>query len=224
MKHLSATFIASAFMLLTFSAIAQDSQFSSIGIGVAPINPSVPSDGTTLNLKTGWGDYIQFRKTQDNGRWAIHNPQNGNRLEFLYKSASGSYQFNVLNLDVNGKVYIGGITSLPGNYKLYVENGILTERVKVALKTTSEWSDYVFNPQYKLMSLSELKTYIQKNQHLPAIPSAQEMVAEGNDLAVTDARLLAKIEELTLYILQLNEKIEAQDKEIQKLKKNNYNK
>ncbi|MBD2700571.1 bZIP transcription factor [Spirosoma sp. BT702] len=108
-------------------------------------------------------------------------------------------------------VIIGANTRTPVGYKLFVEQGILTEKVKVALKNTSDWSDYVFQSDYKLKSLSEVESFIQANKHLPGVPSAQEMVEKGNDLHKTDAKLLEKIEELTLYSIQ-------QQKEIDQLK------
>ncbi|MES2134177.1 MAG: TMF family protein, partial [Bacteroidota bacterium] len=111
----------------------------------------------------------------------------------------------------NGKVLIGDPgtinTTTTTDYKLYVQTGILTERVKVAISTTSNWSDFVFDKNYKLLSLPEVESYIKANKHLPGIPSAEEVVANGVDLAEMDARLLQKIEELTLHIISLEKEI-----------------
>jgi hypothetical protein len=107
----------------------------------------------------------------------------------------------------DGKVGIGEPPSYPGTYNLYVTNGILTEKVKVAVKTSANWSDYVFASDYKLKSIDEVDTFIKKNKHLPNIPSADEVVKEGIDMATMDAKLLEKIEELTLYIIQLEKRI-----------------
>ena len=108
----------------------------------------------------------------------------------------------------NGKVAIGD-APLSGDYKLYVEQGILTEKVRVAIRTEADWQDQVFEPNYSLMALSEVQRLIQKERHLPEMPSAKEMVANGLDVAKMDALLLKKIEELTLYILDLSERIHA---------------
>ena len=107
----------------------------------------------------------------------------------------------------NGEdVVIGkGVSKTPTGYKLYVEKGILTEKVKVAVKSTADWSDKVFTPSYSLRSLAEVEKYIKANRHLPGVPSAKQMVEYGNDLHQTDAKLLEKVEELTLYSIQLNE-------------------
>ena len=98
-----------------------------------------------------------------------------------------------------------------GAYRLYVQDGILTEKLKVALRNSGDWADYVFAPEYKLMPLSEVERFIKINKHLPNVPSAEEMVANGLDVSSTSAKLMEKIEELTLYVIKLNE-------EVQKLK------
>ncbi|MBD2704466.1 bZIP transcription factor [Spirosoma sp. BT702] len=115
-------------------------------------------------------------------------------------------------------VVIGSnVARTPAGYKLFVEQGILTEKVKVAVKNTSEWSDKVFDDTYQLKGLSEVENYIKLNKHLPGIPSAQEMVEKGNDLHKTDAKLLEKIEELTLYSIQLEKADQVKQQKIQQL-------
>lgn len=113
-------------------------------------------------------------------------------------------------ISATGPVKIGASTlTTPAGYKLYVESGILTEKVKVAVKTSSDWSDYVFAKDYKLKSLQEVESFISKNKHLPGVPSASEMVEDGLDVAKSDALLLQKIEELTLYMIQQQKEIET---------------
>jgi len=112
----------------------------------------------------------------------------------------------------NGKVAIGDAwPNTPNDYRLYVEKGILTEKLKVAVLNTGNWSDYVFANDYKLQSLKEVENFIGVNKHLPGVPSAKEVVENGIDVATMDAKLLQKIEELTLYVIQ-------QQKEIEELK------
>ncbi|MBL7727915.1 MAG: hypothetical protein JNM68_09520, partial [Dinghuibacter sp.] len=118
----------------------------------------------------------------------------------------------------DGKVSIGNVSAAPAGYKLYVENGILTEKVKVAVKTSADWADFVFDEQYPLRPINELEQFVRKNKHLPGIPSAGEMVKQGNDLGRTDALLLQKIEELSLYIISLQKQLAQQQKEISQLK------
>jgi hypothetical protein len=88
-----------------------------------------------------------------------------------------------------------------------VQEGILAERVKVALKTSSEWSDHVFAPNYRLMPLPEVKAFIAEHGHLPGVPSAKQMVEHGLDVVRTHAMLLEKVEELMLYIFELEGRV-----------------
>ncbi len=166
-----------------------------------------------------WGD-----TETGNGQWGLeYNSFNagyeglnfwriGGGNYFLFLHNSGRIGINTNNptaqLTVNGNMLVGdpATISLPAGYKLYVQTGILTEKVKVALETTSDWADYVFDQNYKLLDLKDVKTFIGKNSHLPGVPSAQELVDEkGYDLSKMDAKLLEKIEELTLYMIQLSE-------------------
>jgi hypothetical protein len=75
--------------------------------------------------------------------------------------------------------------------------------------TLNNIPDYVFKSDYNLMPLNELRTYIKTNSHLPNIPSAKEMEASEVDLGEMNRLLLEKTEELTLYILQLEERIKS---------------
>ena len=94
-----------------------------------------------------------------------------------------------------------------GPYRLYVQDGIMTEKLKVALRNSADWADYVFAKDYKLMSLEDTEKFVKANKHLPNVPSANEMVDKGIDLTETSAKLLEKIEELTLHIIDLNKRI-----------------
>lgn len=121
-----------------------------------------------------------------------------------------------------GKVLIGdpnlaGFKGTPGSYQLYVQGGILTEKVKAAVATSNDWADYVFEENYKLKGLKEVEQFIKTNKHLPNVPSAQEVVKEGIDMAKMDAKLLEKIEELTLYVIELDKKNAEQEKHITEL-------
>ncbi len=111
----------------------------------------------------------------------------------------------------NGKVGIGEVTEMPGEYLLYVERGILTEKVRVKLQ--GEWADYVFDEDYDLMPLSEVESFIKENKHLPDVPSAKEVKKEGMDVAEMNALLLKKVEELTLHIIELEKKVNQLQKE-----------
>lgn len=111
-----------------------------------------------------------------------------------------------------GKTVIGNVSFSSNNYKLFVETGIMTEKVRVAVKNTTEWADYVFDDDYKIMPIAELEDYISENKHLPNVPSAEDMVDRGLDVASMDSKLLEKIEEAYLYIIQLEKRIKELEK------------
>lgn len=119
----------------------------------------------------------------------------------------------------NGKVRIGkDDMTMKGNYKLYVEGGIMTEVVNVAIKNTAAWADYVFDDNYKLMPLQDVATYVKANKHLPDVPAADDVVKDGVNVAEMNAVLLKKVEELTLYVIEQQKLIKEQGKELEKVK------
>ena len=99
--------------------------------------------------------------------------------------------------------------------KLSVTGGILTSEVTV--KEVSEWYDLVFDDDYELRPLSELEQYVDDNGHLPDLPSEKDVLTNGYALVEMDGLLLKKIEELTLYAIELNKLIECQQKIIETL-------
>lgn len=103
-------------------------------------------------------------------------------------------------------------------YKMAVGGGIITEKIRVATNGSGFWADFVFDPTFKLRPLSEVAEYIKLNKHLPDVPSTAEVNQQGIDLAETQAILLQKIEELTLYIIEQNKRIEKLEKKIRKMK------
>jgi len=103
------------------------------------------------------------------------------------------------------------IFQVNGNGNTYV-NGILHAR-ELKLQHQFNWSDFVFKPDYQLMSLLETESYINENGHLPGIPSASEISENGYQVGDMDALLLQKIEELTLHLIELkkeNMKLKSQ--------------
>lgn len=89
------------------------------------------------------------------------------------------------------------------------DSGLLRAReVKVDEKN---WADYVFQKNYPLMPLNEVKSFIEKHGHLPNVPSAVEIKEEGLSLGEAAKTSMEKIEELTLYLLEINEKVESQE-------------
>lgn len=108
-----------------------------------------------------------------------------------------------------GNVGIG--TTDTKGYKLAVAGKIVSEEVVVKLQ--SSWPDYVFEESYPLTPLQDLETYLKENKHLPGIPNAKTVEEEGIQLGEMNAKLLEKVEELTLYIIELEKRIKSLENE-----------
>lgn len=113
-----------------------------------------------------------------------------------------------------GNVGIGTLlASNPNNYKLAVNGTIGAKEVKVETNSTT-WPDYVFKEGYQLNSIEQVNEFIKENGHLPGVPTAKDINENGHALGEMNTILLRKIEELTLYVIDLK-------REIDQLKKDN---
>ena len=182
-------------------------------IGAVLANNSVRTNNTDIYLRSGsdvnhgLGFYDNTGQAKVFANTSINGP-------VLYGFAGGALATKgggdkiVLRWNNAGQVVIGNVATPNSNlYSLYVEKGILSESYKCAVKTTADLSDYVFDEKYKLATLGEVDSFIKKNKHLPNVPFAYEVVKTGIDMAKMDAKLLEKIEELTLYMIQQERKI-----------------
>ncbi|NSL90131.1 tail fiber protein [Chitinophaga solisilvae] len=130
-------------------------------------------------------------------------PAGAFEVPFEYKTQNDTYLANTLFASyANGNVGIGTVNP---QTKLAVNGEISAKKVKVTTAAAS-WPDYVFSKDYKLPSIPEMESYILQHRHLAEIPSASEVAANGQDLGDINKRLLQKIEELSLYIIQLDKK------------------
>jgi len=133
----------------------------------------------------------------------------------FYTQFNGSPGSEKMVITAAGDVAIG---AQPVNgYTLTVNGGIyaIDLRIRPNLDNTA---DFVFNENYNLMTLDQVKSKIKKDKHLPGIPSAKEMTEKGVSVSEMQGKLLQKIEELTLYMIELKEENETQSKEIESLK------
>ncbi|MFR9165127.1 MAG: hypothetical protein ACLVKO_02435 [Dysgonomonas sp.] len=120
--------------------------------------------------------------------------------------------YSSMVVTASGKVGIG--VENPQN-TLDVNGTIRAKEVRVE----TGWADFVFDKDYKLPALSEVKAHIDEHKHLPGIPSATEVQENGVGLADMTTKMMQKIEELTLYVIQQNEKSAEQQQTIEKLNK-----
>ena len=117
-----------------------------------------------------------------------------------------TFSNNYLSVNfVTGGVGIGTNNTNDPNNRLFVETGIRTRKVTVDLAT---WPDYVFAAGYPLLPLDSLNRFIAANHYLPGMPSADSVAKNGLELGDSQAKLLKKVEELTLYVLQLKQELE----------------
>jgi hypothetical protein len=133
-----------------------------------------------------------------------------------FRAASGTeYSYPVIGFTSNGNVMIG-LPNSTVKKKLTVYGSVVAEDVLVK---SNVWADFVFNDDYHLKPLSEVNAFIQENKHLPEIPSASEVKeSEGVNLGEMQIKLLQKIEELTLYLIQQENTIQELKNEIRELK------
>ncbi len=153
-----------------------------------------------LQLKTGGVSLGFLQLSGDDLRLGTNSGNNSGK--FVVRT-NGSDRFWV---DSAGNVTIGTSYKVANGYKVSVNGKIMCEEVRVQMD--ADWPDYVFAADYKLMPLTDLQHFINTNKHLPGILPAAEVKANGIELGDTNKRMMEKIEELTLYILELKKEID----------------
>ncbi|MFT3738404.1 MAG: hypothetical protein QM786_06570 [Breznakibacter sp.] len=163
-------------------------------------NPTAGDGLTSFNLATYWAEAGSVR--------AIFEARYDNGYVNGSTGTSSDHDFNIMTnstervrITKSGNVGIGISNPV---YKLDVEGTIRAREIKVDLNG----ADFVFENNYPLMPLDELETFVHKQKHLPEIPTAAKMEAEGTDLGKLNTKLLQKIEELTLYTIEQHKAIE----------------
>jgi hypothetical protein len=170
------------------------------------------SYGRPLNVQ-GTGMNFYYNATTFGG--AVFPDADNNLV--LWSNNAGPGQ-NVVLQPSWGQVTIGTYTPAAG-YKVSINGKLICEEARVQL--SGSWPDYVFSKNYKLPNINELEKYIRKNNHLPNMPSAAEVEKQkGFDLGDMQKRLLEKVEELTLYVIQLKKENEQLQKRIEAVEKN----
>ncbi|MEI2738312.1 MAG: hypothetical protein V9F01_05960 [Chitinophagaceae bacterium] len=119
----------------------------------------------------------------------------------------GTYTPNA-KFHLNGAQLIGNNSQrIATGYELSVDGDVIAE--SFVTQNSTSWPDYVFEDNYHLMPLSDLEKSIRKNKHLPNVPSAADIEKNGINLGPMTSALLEKVEELTLYIIQLEKRLKA---------------
>jgi len=162
----------------------------------------------------GFAEFMYFR--YDTQKWEMRGGVHD--AEFLNV---GDVNFNNTG---TGRVGIG-VTAFKAGVKFQVNGGSYFEgrvrchEVEVALAPTFVWPDYVFNTSYKLKPLYEVENFVMANKHLEGVPSQEEISNNGVKLGEMNATLLQKVEELTLYMINLQKENDALKVRVSNLEK-----
>jgi hypothetical protein len=172
-----------------------------VGIGTTAPGFKLDVVGRIRLGSDGSGAGAWFRNNANTADVGFVGLANDNHVGFWGNTGAG-WALNVNT--TNGNVGIGTLTTTTA-YKLSVNGSIRAKELVVE----TGWADFVFAKNYRLRPLSEVESFIKTNNHLPDVPSAADVEANGVKLGEMQTTLLQKIEELTLYSIQQNKEIEA---------------
>lgn len=131
--------------------------------------------------------------------------------ELAFFTHDGTSLNEAMRIDENANLGIGTST-IPSGYKVAIDGKLICEEVKVELSVA--WPDHVLEDTYQLTPLTELEEQIKRDRHLPGMPTAAEVSSSGISLGVMQAKLLQKVEELTLYLIELKRENQALEAEV----------
>lgn len=189
-------------------------QLSNIWADAGQNEPSIMFSNGDLDAKNTSYWTVGARVSGDN---VLKTPQT---FKVCFKAPGQDHDQEFFSINsYQGKVKIGNVNDLVDGYKLFVEEGILSEKVKVAVKNSDDWYDNVFKDSYHRMSMEDLNNFIKQNRHLPDVPTTETVMKEGIDLGKMNGILLKKIEELTLDVIDIKKDLDATKKQLEELKK-----
>lgn len=157
--------------------------------------------------------YIGFNVLRSGSNWTLQSNGLNNGGAVIWCDITGDLYFaNIASSTHSAFAQTLTTANMISHVNLMLRNDGLLQAKEVKVTLTG-WPDYVFGEDYKLMSLGETEQYIKENGHLPGVPSAQEVEEEGLSLGEMNARLMQKVEELTLHVIELQKQIDELKKE-----------
>jgi len=210
-----------AFWTVNSSGWAENMRLTSsgyLGIGVvAPLNPlQVNGNIAALAASSSTNTYFEFQRASDGytgARVGNFYEQNGYKGSLVFETNNGGGATTLseaMRITSGGNVLIGQTTQSNASYILDVKGSVRANTITVNVTG----ADFVFAPSYKLLTLPELNNFIQKNQHLPEIASAKDMQTNGLDVGDNQIKLLQKVEELTLYLIEKDKQVKSQQQQL----------
>ncbi len=183
-------------------------------LGIGTSNPQakleINAEGNAFNLEDNTNNALMLKGTDQVLYMGVNSDDHISYIQSVdYATAVAPLILNARG----GSVGIG--TTTTGSHKLAVEGSIGAREVKVY---TGEWADFVFNKNYQLPSLEQVEQHIDRNGHLEGIPTEKEVIENGIGLGEMNAKLLQKVEELTLYMIQQNKEMYSLKEEMRVLK------
>lgn len=217
-------------LLFSFRSFSQNTFPSSGNVGIGTNSPQALLDvkgsiqisnasipmGITTEIETvttpilNFG--INFRETTRNatyrgGGFRIDTRSAYPLYQWLSRPAGNAFSNENVLMVLTEKGALGIGTSSPDSaYKLSVNGKIRAKEVQVS----TSWADYVFNAEYRLSPLSEVAAFISEHKHLPNVPTEQEVRKKGINVGEAQTLLLEKVEELTLYLIEKDKQVKAQ--------------
>ncbi len=162
---------------------------------------------------SGWAMSYGFLSNDKSNNWGGFGGYGVGNSVFNYWYIGQTHTTAIMYFLQNGNVGIGKINPTS---KLEVNGVIKSKEVNV---TTTGWADYVFEENYMLLPLLELEVYIANNGHLPNIPTEKEVLENGISLGEINVKLLEKIEEITIYMIEHQKRIVELESELRELRK-----
>lgn len=186
-----------------------------VGIGTPTPQTTLDVNGNAKFGPAGNGYTVHGNGDAASTGWVGFYKANNNRLGYI--GASPDDMYYVAENDAK-HVFIGRRVLITSPDAILEVNGKITAK-KVKVMPYGPWPDFVFEKNYMLPDLQELESYIRRHKHLPDIPSQKEVAAGGIDLGEMNRKLLQKVEELTLYIIDMKKESQQQAASILELKK-----